>query len=398
MRSRQTVLASTGIACIFIALAGWVFYIRGFAGLHGDDWMVFYTAARMSVEGHAASVFDGDRLTSILNARFAHWLARPLTLHPFLYPPHYLLLLAPFAWIPPLPALAVFLVATFAGLVTALSRYAQSRRDIWIYGFAALLCPASAIVFNAGQNTFLTLALLIGGMALCERRPVSGGILLGVLTFKPQLWLMVPPVLLALRQWKSLGIALATSAVLIVASIAIFGMEPWRAWFGVLTGGSELYARWSAETRIHGLGTYNYALFLGAPGWLAGLTQAAAAAASAVLVYRVHRRPAPPDLRLAIVLAATFFAAPNMLIYDAMTIELAAALLFVYALRNPTPLVDVFVAAPVFLITLVNPPTVFRAGIVTPFLAALLLGLLVRRSATAGDPAAAAAETAVATG
>jgi len=35
--------------------------------------------------------------TAVLNARFAHWLAHPLPLHPWLYPPHTLLLLLPFA-------------------------------------------------------------------------------------------------------------------------------------------------------------------------------------------------------------------------------------------------------------------------------------------------------------
>ena len=387
MPSRQKTLAAVGTGCTILALAAWAFYVIAFAGVRGDDWMVFYTAGRTAVEGKLAILYDGDKLTALLNARFAHWLRHPLILHPFLYPPHTLLLLAPFALLPPLVGGVLFLAMSFAGLAAALSLYATDREEAWLYGFAALLCPAAAIVVCAGQNTFVTLALLIGGLALSGRRPVAGGVLLGLMTFKPQLWLMVPVALVALRQWKALAVACVTGLALIGASIAAFGLEPWRDWIHVMTAPSHLYVRWNAETRVNGLSTYNYARFLGVPERAANLVQYAMALAAAGIVYWAHRRTMPRDLRLAVVLAATFLASPHMLLYDAMTVEIAAALFFAHALRNGTPLIDTIVAVAVWLVTLINPPTLLAAGEATPFLALLLIALIMRRGREAPDTA-----------
>ena len=181
MPSRSKTLAGVGTGCTLLALAAWLFYVRAFAGVHGDDWMVFYTAARMPLEHTLSIVYDGAKLTALLNARFAHDLAHPPILHPFLYPPHYLLVLVPFGLLSPLASGIPFLVASFAALVLALSLTSETNEEWLILALAAILCPAAAIVVCAGQNTFLTLALLIGGLSLAGRRPVLAGILLGLL-------------------------------------------------------------------------------------------------------------------------------------------------------------------------------------------------------------------------
>jgi hypothetical protein len=387
MPSRSKTLAGVGTGCTLLALAAWLFYVRAFSGVHGDDWMVFYTAARMPLEHTLSIVYDGTKLTALLNARFAHDLAHPLILHPFLYPPHYLLVLAPFGLLSPLASGILFLVASFAALVLALSLASETNEEWLILSLAAILCPAAAIVVCAGQNTFLTLALLIGGLGLAGRRPILAGILLGLLTCKPQLWLMAPVALLACRQWKALFATAATAFALIVLSVAVFGIHPWLDWFHVMTTPSALYTRWNDETRVNGLSVYNYVSFLGAPERLANLAQMVAIAACACLVYWTHRKPMPRELRLAVVLAATMLASPHILLYDAMTTEVAASLFFVYALRKGTPVVDTVISVPVWLITLVNPPTLFAVGEITPFLIVAFLVLVIRRGRETGERA-----------
>jgi Glycosyltransferase family 87 len=85
----------------------------------------------------------------------------------------------------------------------------------------------------AGQNTFLSIAFLYGGLRLLERAPAAGGILLGLLSFKPQIWILVPLALLAARQWRALPWSLGTVAALALASLALFGLDFWIAFFDV---------------------------------------------------------------------------------------------------------------------------------------------------------------------
>jgi hypothetical protein len=62
----------------------------------GQDWMVFYTAARAYLDGNLPLLYDADRLTAHMEVAFADWLAEPLGFHPWVYPPPFLLLLIPF--------------------------------------------------------------------------------------------------------------------------------------------------------------------------------------------------------------------------------------------------------------------------------------------------------------
>ncbi len=379
MPSRDKTLAAVGTGCAILAIAAWAFYVRAFAGLHGDDWMVFYSAARATLDGKLALVYDGDWLTATINARFAHWLTHPLELHPFLYPPHYLLMLVPFGLLPPAISDAVFLCLSFAGLVAALWPFAKTSEERWLFVLAALLCPAAAITVCAGQNTFLTLSLIVGGFWLAPRRPLLAGVLFGLLTYKPQLGLMIPVALIAMRQWKVIASAAATTLCLVAASMAVFGLQPWHTWFALMASHNDLYVRWDTMTRVYRLSVASYALFFGATPQLANFVQLLSAVASGAAVYWFHRRPTPPDLRLAVVLAATMLASPHVLLYDAMTAEIAAALFFVYALRNGTPVIDTVIAVPTWLVTMANPPALFVIGAATPFLVAAFLALVLWR-------------------
>src|SRR5487761_557116 len=112
-------LAIAAGLCGVCGVAAWGFYVHALAAGRGEDWFVYYTAIRTYFDGELGLLYDGDRLTALLNARFADWLARPLPLHPWLYPPHYLLLLLPFGVLPPLAAGALFLLLGFAAVVAA---------------------------------------------------------------------------------------------------------------------------------------------------------------------------------------------------------------------------------------------------------------------------------------
>jgi alpha-1,2-mannosyltransferase len=371
--SRRRDLAAVAGLCSLFGLAGWAFYLHSFADVPGEGWMVYDNAVRAYFEGHLPLLYDGERSTALLNARFAGWLPHPLPLHPWLYPPHYLLLLLPFGLMPFALSGGMFLVLGLAGLFAASRHFARRGRERAVFAASVLLCPASAMTICVGQNSFLTCALLLGGFGSLARRPVIGGALLGLLTYKPQLWLMVPVALVAARQWKALAAAAAAALLLAGSSVAVFGLEPWRAWFELMLAPSPLIQEWTAIARLNGQSVYANAILLGAAVPLANLAQAAAALSAAGCVWWCYRRPIAADLGLAVLLAATMLAAPHVIGYDGVLLGIAATLFFNRAYEDGFRFGDTAIAVLVWASPLANPPSVFVIGFLTPL---LILGFI----------------------
>jgi alpha-1,2-mannosyltransferase len=381
--------------CGAFGLAAWAFYLWVFHGDPGQDWMVFYTASGAYLDGNLPLIFDGERLTAALNQRFASWLAFTLNLHPWVYPPTFLLLFLPFGMLPPVVSLAVFLSSGFIALLAAALRDARRGQPRWIVGFSLVLCPAVPFNVMTGQNAFFTSALLVGGFGLIGRHPVVGGALLGILTFKPQLWLMVPVALLAARQWRALGAAAASALMLALLSLLVFGPEIWRAWIALATGIDEAYRAWMINGRLNGLSVFACVTWLGAPFGMsvedlasylkdhqglevvARLAQWLAIAIAAALVYWTCRRPGPGALQLAALLGATTLAAPHASASDAVLLALATSLYVAASRRAALQPLQLVLGAAVWVSPLFNPPSLFRPGCLTPLLVLLLLAAIV---------------------
>jgi alpha-1,2-mannosyltransferase len=165
----------------------------------GTDWMVFYGAIRSVLDGNAPLIFDGDRFTDFLNTAFAGWLSKPLEFRPWAYPPSFLVLLLPFAPLGFFGSYVAFQIVTAALLAVALRASAGAALASGALLAAVLICPASAINAIDGQAVFLVAALIVGGFGLLEQRPYLGGLVLGLLTFKPQC-ILVPIALVAAGQ------------------------------------------------------------------------------------------------------------------------------------------------------------------------------------------------------
>ncbi len=212
-----------------------------------------------------------------------------------------------------------------------------------------------------------------------RRRPLLAGALLGIATFKPQLWLMVPVALIAGRHWKALLAAAASAAAMAAVSVALFGLEPWRAWLALMVEPNALYDAWQAIARINGQSVYTYARLLGAPAPLADLVQALAALAAAGCVWWCYRRPMADDLRLAVLLAATPLAAPHIIDYDALLLGAAAGLFFVRSYGDGFRPGDIAISILLWASPLINPPTVFAIGFATPPLIAIFIAFAMLR-------------------
>ena len=186
----------------------------GFIGLNhialGTDWAVFWGAIRAMLDGNLPLVMDGERFTAFLNSSLQDWLTAPLAYRPWFYPPSFLVLLLPFAPLGFVGSYLRFQAATAALLAVALL-YGADRPALARYVvIGVLLSPAAAINITDGQCAFLVAGLLVAGFRALPQRPVLGGVLLGLLSFKPQFCLLVPIALIAASQWRALIAAAAS--------------------------------------------------------------------------------------------------------------------------------------------------------------------------------------------
>ncbi len=293
----------------------------------GTDYMVFHTAVGLALRGDLATLYDGDRFTSLLNALFAARLPAALAFRPWIYPPIFLVLLLPFAPLGFLASYWVFQVATGAALWASLRRAAATSRRGAILGVAALACPAASVELVSGQCTFLVAALLVAGATWLKPRPAWSGVMFGLLAFKPQFCILIPVVLLAVRAWRAVAVAVAVGFGLSATSAVLFGPAIWTGWVAeTLQSGSGADPRWFLTGRVWGDSVYACAYLLGAGPALASAAQWAAIALAAWIVWHAYRSSMPADRRLAILLPAVLLAAPHSGGYDTQLLVISAGL------------------------------------------------------------------------
>lgn len=300
-----------------VEIAGFVFFVAGTHGwivpLHGatsTDFVSFYAAGRLADAGTPTLVYD----------QAAHYAAEQAATQPgilynyFYYPPVFILVCALLARLPYLVAFVTFQVAT---LLPCLMVARCILRDRGWAGLVPLLAfPAVFFNLGAGQNAFLTAALLGGATLLLDRRPTVAGVLFGALCYKPHFGLLVPVALAAARYWRAFAAATVTVAALVALSFLAFGWDTWHAFLGAVAGAHTIY-----ETRITPAGIaspFGVALLLARDPHQAYLVQAAATLAMVVTVWLVWRRVPSLPIRAAVLAAATPLAVPIVLFYDLM--------------------------------------------------------------------------------
>ena len=343
----------------------------------GTDWMVFYGAIRSVLDGNAPLIFDGDRFTDFLNTNFAGWLSKPLEFRPWAYPPSFLLILLPFAPLGFFGSYVAFQVVTGVLLALALRSSAAVAVPSSALLAAALACPASAINAIDGQAVFLVAALIVGGFGLLERRPYLGGLVLGLLTFKPQFCILVPIALIAAGQWRALLASGLSALAMMIASGLIFGWDLWLRWIPLilenLISPSE---KWIEFGRMWGHSVYTCAVLLGAPQRLASWIQLLAilgAAASVVIAFR-SRLDAGKDGDLS---GRDRPRGADSGPYD-VTLLVIAATFWLMSRATPLPLWCWTLAFMIWLLPMLSPPLIFPAARIAPLFPVLLIVLLLR--------------------
>ena len=182
-------------------------------GEDGSDFLAFWSAARVALTGNYPGAYDiavvGDvQATTGFGEVFA-----------FVNPPPFLFAVIPFGALGFAPSWIAWVLATYALWAFA------SCRAFPRYWPLVLAFPGALVAAIHAQNGLLTGALLVGGVALAERRPWLGGALIGALVIKPHLALLMPFWLAAGGKWRAFLAAGLSAIGLLLLSWLAFGTE-----------------------------------------------------------------------------------------------------------------------------------------------------------------------------
>lgn len=287
----------------------------------GRDFAVFWSASVETWLGNARAVFDPSQQQASLERLMGHDLA----FMPFPYPPHALLLFLPLAALPYLPALIAWLGLTFGGVALALRHHLAQRGWILLLGLA--LSPASMVNIVSGQNGFLSTAFLCGGLLLLEKRPLVAGILIGLLSYKPQLGLLLPFLLIAGGYWRAFWAASGVVILLAAFSLVFPGLDAWRLYLTEISPQQMHFAQFGEGIFRRMIPSYFMAgrdigLDLAA-AWTLQIVVSGAALIASVWAFRQR---VSFDLKCATAMVGTFLTPPYVFSYD-MPIVCVAILL-----------------------------------------------------------------------
>lgn len=340
-----------------------------------NDFVNVWAAGRMALEGNAAAAFDWAAHKAMEVQGVGHDFANYYGWH---YPPTFLFVAAPLSLMPFLAASLAWLAATLPGYLAAMRAIVGTRAGYLI----ALGCPAAMWNTVAGQNGFLTASLIGGTLALLEKRPAMAGVLLGLLTYKPQFGLLFPLVLIAGGYWLTIGMAAATALIVAALSWFIFGAAPWLAFAAGLGTTSDAVLTQGLADLNRLQSVFGVVRAHGGSMMLAWSIHITAAAAVAVAVCALWRSRAPYALKAAALCAGTLLVTPYLYMYDLVVLAIAAAFLIRHATRDGFTFADHAALAAAALLLLVYPYATTQVGLAAVIAIAALTAHRVRRALT----------------
>jgi hypothetical protein len=374
------------VASLAILLSELVFlagaYVQGFfitdAAGHGiaNDFVNVWAAGRLVLEGHPAAAYDWTIHRQVQEAAVGYPFDGEYRWH---YPPPFLFAAALAAMLPFVPAGLAWLAATGAAYAAAI-RGILGERTGWLL---ALGFPGALWNVTAGHNCFLTPALIGGALGLLERHPALAGCCLGLLTFKPQLGVLFPLVLVATGRWRAFVAAAATTLGLAAVSWLAFGSAPWLAMADTLAKANQLVltdggAGWNKLQSIFGL-----VRALGGAESLAWAMQGGVAVAIAVALVVLWRSDAPFELKAAALAVGTVLVTPYVFAYDLVVLAVPVAFLLRFGLARGFVRSDAVALATAGALLLSYIVASTQVGLAASLIVALLIA---RRVSDAGQP------------
>jgi arabinofuranan 3-O-arabinosyltransferase len=283
------------------------------------DFRVFWGAAKLALAGEPLAAHDLARLGA------AHG-TFPDAYFPWLYPPSLLLLITPLGALSFFAAFLVWTVLSYAAIAIAIRPFVASIRTVWVL---CVFSPACLACMMNGQTSILWMAGLVGALAaLRAERWILAGVLIGCLTLKPQLGLMIPFALLACGAWLTILAASVTTLILIVVPTLIYGVEYWSLLQAGLAEHSDRMLSSFSTIKFMVSPLYTFS-FYGVPADYALTIQWGITAILPIVVVLIWRlKTVSFDIKAAVLVMAILLSAPYLWLYEA-ALMMALALFLV---------------------------------------------------------------------
>lgn len=363
-------VANVAYLAASFAFGHWLFDPDG--SLAASDFVNVWAAGRLALDGHAAAVYDWAVHKQAEAAALGHDFDGH---YAWFYPPTFLFAAAALAALPYIPAFLAWMALTFPAYLVTIRLILGDRVGF----FLACACPAVLANVLVGQNGFLTAALLGGALVAMERRPVLAGCLLGLLTYKPHLGLLIPLALIAGGYWRVVWSAAAVGLALAAAALLVFGAEAWQGFLQGLPAMAQSTftqgrADWSKLQSVFGL-----VRTLGGGDGLAWSLQGGVIAVSAILVCAVWRSHTEFALKAAALATAALLATPYLYLYDLVALAVPMAFLIRAGRVNTAEWTALGVAS---LLVIVYPFVQVAVGLLALLVVARLIARRVRPGRT----------------
>jgi hypothetical protein len=172
--------------------------------------------------------------------------------------------------------------------------------------------------------------MLLTIMVCLDRRPVLVGVLIGLLTLKPQLGLLFPVMLAASGRWRVFVVAALTAVLIVAVTAAVFGPQ---TWIDYLVKGIPVQNLVLIDPERVGTPFYP-TIFMNVRGAdvsyaVAMTVQACFSALAAGLVFFAYRfrKNADPQLLTALFFSCSVIVGPYLLSYDTLALVCLAVIL-----------------------------------------------------------------------
>lgn len=331
-RLRLYAIASMAIGCLVLALLLWQTPDR-LAG--ATDFTSFYSAGRIVNEYSTGNLYSRE-LQMKLFAEAAPTID-PAQASFFVYTPFFSLVFAPFATLP-------YALAFIAWIVVSLVLFVVGFRFVWkaaglsdVYWKSALVIAVSFLPFYSwclgmGQTSafgffFLAFAIYLDRNA----RPFASGCALALLLYKPPLLVLLLPMLVITKRWRSLAGFLTTGLILGLISLALIGISGLPAYIEMAAG----FAKAKTGTHLTMLEIDAYSFFVALTRGSAWAPFLFLALTVAILPFVIKAWRVQPENAWATAIAWTLVLNFYVLMYDASLLVLSVVL-FVGTLREVT--------------------------------------------------------------
>jgi glycosyl transferase family 87 len=291
------------------------------------DFVNVWAAGKLALEGHPALAWDWVIHKQVQVEMLGQDYVGDYAWH---YPPPFLFVAMLLAHLPYTTGLVAWAAASFVPYL-AMMRAIVGQRFGLLVGAAF---PTALANTMAGQNGFLTAALMGGTLALLPTRPILSGVCLGLLSYKPQYGLLFPLALIAASQWRAFGAAAATTIVLALVSWAAFGNESWQAFFHWMPMFSQAFFTEGRATFFKLQSVFGMVRTFGGSEQLAWMLQWMLSGSVLLGVVALWRTRADYALKAAALAAATLLFTPYLFLYDMMVLAIPVGFLLRIGLKN----------------------------------------------------------------